>query len=473
MSDLAAMTLARVTRLALLAQRLSWPAPRFVRAAGRRLLSRFGDDEQLVQDWSSPLILRESAGKRALPGPLPRPISRAASIFAKAPDLTSRPFRCLLATGVLDAGGMDEFVAFLTRRLAARGVAASVVVTDRGAGGGQLAKCLRDEGFEVFHDSIASTRRWLAKNRPDVISAHGPPDWLLEAAAGLRIPVVETLHGVPTPMATDWTREGLRSRGIHRFVAVSDLVRRQYLRGNPAFDPEAVVTIPNGYNDSHRHTIDRAAARNWLGLEDEFLFLSLGRHVMQKNAFGLVSAFIEVARANPRAHLLIAGRMDDGIYMRHVAELRRRSPATERIHLRSNLADPSVLLSAADCCVMNPFFEGWPLASMEALCAGLPTIMSDVGGAREQLADGRFGFLVPNPAGDPETVDWDMAARARFAPQRNKQALVAAMNAVIADQDTWRLSREARAKDAVSRLDARKCVDRYVELLGRAAAGAR
>ena len=31
---------------------------------------------------------------------------------------------------------------------------------------------------------------------------------------------------------------------------------------------------------------------------------------------------------------------------------------------------------------LNSFSKGWPLVSMEALCAGLPVVMSDVGDAR-------------------------------------------------------------------------------------------
>ena len=226
--------------------------------------------------------------------------------------------------------------------------------------------------------------------------------------------MVETLHGVPTPIGTNWRKEPARSCYITSLIAVSDLVRRQYLHGNPRFADTEIVTIPNAFNIMQRPAIDRAKARAWLGLDDEFLFISLARHVVQKNSYGLVTAFADVANEIPRAHLLIAGRPDDRLYTEQVRLLRDSLPVRNRIHLRENLLNPSALLAAADGFVLNSFFEGWPLASMEALCAGLPVVISEVGGAREQVgANNERGYVVPNPLGDPLAVTWESAGRER------------------------------------------------------------
>lgn len=458
-------------QLALLAQRCRWPVPRFLRAAGRFLLSRLRAEQPRIKDWSSPLVIRGEAMAGALPVSAYTPsLSQTFQDRACAISAPNASLNCLVVTAVLDAGGMDEFAAFLARRLPGQGMRAFVMVTDQG-GGGRLMKTLRREGIPVIEQS-GDGRQWLADHRPDVISAHAPPDWLVEAAHDLCIPVVETLHAVPTPIGTDWRAEASRSRHIRYFVAVSELVRRQYLRGNPGFERDAIVTIPNGFNDTHRPIVDRAAARGWLGLDDEFMFLCLARHVMQKNAYGLISAFSDVAKVFPQAHLLVAGRMDDPSYMEQLLCLRKTSGAAERIHLRDNMSDPSILLAAADCFVMNSFFEGWPLASMEALCAGLPIIMSDVGGAREQVgSDRRFGYVVSNPAGDPEVVTWESAARERFRLQRNRADLIFAMNDVIANREHWAARRPEIVKEARGRFDVEACVAEHASVLRKAAAG--
>jgi len=483
-SDISANRLSPFTRFVLWAQRRSWPLPKEIRRTFHNLLRRVlpaFEDRCPVDDWSAPLITRRSAIIRA---PIEMPVSDGlrASPTAAYDRLSSEHLgasesvnclHCLIVTRVLDAGGVDEFVAFLARQLPIWGGLRTTVMCasshESHAHIGRLAADLTNEGIAVIDAGPDDGGEWLAANRPDVISAHDPPEWVLEAASACTIPVVETLHGVPTPIGTNWRREPIRSRYIASLIAVSDLVRRQYLRGNPEFADERIVTIPNAFNSIHRPVINRAEARAWLGLEDEFLFVSLARHAIQKNAYGLVTAFADVARENPRVHLLIAGRPDDGSYAEQVRLLRDRLPARNRIHLRDNFSNPSVLLAAADGFVLNSFFEGWPLASMEALCAGLPLVMSEVGGAREQVgSNDERGYVVPNPLGDPETATWESAGRERFRPHVNKAALVTAITSVIKNQKHWATARPVLAEESQQRFSVRICAEQHAKILRQA-----
>lgn len=56
------------------------------------------------------------------------------------------------------------------------------------------------------------------------------------------------------------------------------------------------------------------------------------------------------------------------------------------------------LLAQAGIFVLCSRYEGLPLSIIEAMCAGLPIVATDVGGVRELVEDGVNGFLVP--AGD-------------------------------------------------------------------------
>jgi glycosyltransferase involved in cell wall biosynthesis len=459
-------------RAILWAQRNSWRLPRSVRRAGRKLIvgapSSWESDE-IVDDWSKPLVPHNAnfapvVPKLHFPGP---PDIQPTELLASA-----RHAHCLIVTRALDAGGLDEFVAFLARRLPVLGFRVTVMCTptssepNMSAYSGQLCTALKREGTSVLVTSPSQGRQWLVANHPDVISAHDPPDWILEQALSAGIPIVETLHGVPTPISTDWSREVTRSTFITSFVAVSELVRRQYLKGNRSFPEDRIVTIPNAFNDTHRPFCDRAVARAWLGLKNEFLFLTLGRHSVQKNAYGLVQAFSEVAQGDLNAHLLIAGRLDDHTYTSQVRALREELSTKRRIHLRHSFASPSVLLAAADCFVLDSFFEGWPLASMEALSAGLPVILSEVGGAREQVGtDGSRGFVIGNPLGSAESPSWESASLMRFKPQPNREELVAAMKSVIAQRDRWSAARRYLAEDSRQRFSAAICAKRHAEAL--------
>ena len=472
-----------IASMLLWAQRRSWPVPHRVRTIAKRSFERAGrrsiPGEALVDDWSRPLLRR--------PNPQPddtpvqgAPIEQLPSRSVGSPrehrhNTAETALSCVVATDALDTGGLDEVVAFLARRLPDFGIETTVVRTGsaRGYGDhpdGRLAAALRNEGIHVVDLSARDVPRWFTANPPDVISAHVPAHWLLEEATDQRIPVVETLHGLPTPIGTDWAHEPDRSRGITAFVAVSDLVRRQYLAGNTAFPHRAVVTVPNSFSETHRQYADRVAARTWLGLESEFLFVSLARHSLQKNTFGLVSAFSEAARVRPQAHLLIAGRIDDPTYVQQVRRLLKGNSSAAQVHLRDNTSEVAAVLAAADAFVLDSFFEGWSVASMEALAAGLPLVMSEVGGAHEQIGEGgECGYLVANPLGDAEGATWERAARVRFRRQVNERTLTSALIRVIDERESWAQRREQLPRTAVERFSADACAQRHAMVLGHAA----
>jgi glycosyltransferase involved in cell wall biosynthesis len=376
----------------------------------------------------------------------------------------------MVATGTLKLGGLEMVALYLARGLPSHGLDTVVAHTPTDPSCERIADSLQFDGVPLVKLTQHDVGQWLAAHRPDVISVHGAPDWLVTAAAVARIPIIETLHGGPSLFEkSTWPREKLRSHHITGFVAVSELVRRQYLRSNPGYLPDRVITIPNGVDCGHIDHRDRAQARAWLGLRNEFLFVSLARYNLQKNTFGLVAAFSDVVRAYPDARLVCAGEVEDSSYFGQVRQLRNGLPCAAEIQLCGPCPDVSAVLAAADAFVLDSFYEGWSLASMEAISTGLPVVLSEVGGAREQVGEnGRWGLMVKNPLGDPEAIDWGNVARARFRSQVNRLALVEAMCAVIAERDRWRNIREELRTEAMDRFSVDLCVQRHAEVLTRA-----
>ncbi|MEU0550736.1 glycosyltransferase [Micromonospora sp. NPDC005979] len=449
----------RALRLALWAQRQAHVVPGPLRRVGGRALRRFANPGEQTsgpsEDWSVLLVPGRSAGDLEALRPMvagPRP-----PVSPRAVDVTgSRRVRCAIATGVLDVGGAEEVAAFLARRLPAHAVDTAVIYTGtrlpgQDGAGGRLARTLADEGVVTHLVSPDDAADWMRSWRPDVISGHNADDWLLDAAAGVGVPWVETLHDMHRFYHPEsWAPEGLRAQKITAQVAVSDLVRQQYLARNPGYPDDRLLTVPNGVDGARVLRVDRERARAALGLTDEFLFVSLARYCLQKNTYGLVTAFAEVAAAHPDAHLLVAGRAnDDLLYYEQTRQAAAATPGSDRIHLRGHCANPMALLAAADAFVLDSFFEGWSLASMEALAAGVPVVLTDVGGAREQLANGRRGHLVANPAGNAELVDWQVINELRYRPQGNRADLVAAMSSMIRDRAVWAADRERLREEAI------------------------
>lgn len=486
----------RMLRLGMWAQRRAYAMPAPVRRiAGRALRRRTARARGVtgpVDDWAIPLVPTEDARDVTA---LPQAESSAAApgaAAARAPTgcrlADPTPVRCVIATGVLDVGGAEEVAAFLSRRLPVHdfetvvGYAGTHVPGHQGPGS-RLARTLAAEGVATQLLTPDRAKAWLRAWRPDVISAHygglglntvtgGEGDWLLDAAVDLDIPWVETLHVMPSfRQFAWWEQEQMRAKQVSAQVAVSDLVRRHYLARNPSYPADRIVTVPNGIDGSRVRLVDRAAARSALGLAGEFLFLSLSRYCLQKNTFGLVSAFDDVAREHPQAHLLVAGRADDPLYYEQTRQRAAASPYSNRIHLRGHCPNPPALLAAADGFVLDSFYEGWSLASMEALASGVPVVLSDVGGAREQLAGGRFGYLVANPSGADDLADRDLINSLRFRDQPNRRELAAAMSAVIRDWQHWTAQRHRLRGEALARFSPDDCLAGHANVLRSVARG--
>lgn len=463
----------------------SLPAP--VRKELRRVFE--WSDRRVVpslEDWSTPLIstglssrssgdllmVTNSASSEPDATEYGQPSNSAVSAGPDGPVL-----RCLVITGALDVSGVDEVAAFLARRLVAYGLQTSAIharpdPSDSGQPRGRLGRMLQMQGIEVCEADQTGLRRWIDRWQPDVISAHHAPGWALDVALDLGIPYVDNLHGMHDLFGADWRAQAERGKKLSAIVAVSDLVRQQYLAGNPDFPSDRIVTIPNGVDSEHRTSGDRETVRSRLGLADEYLFVSLARHSLQKNSYGLVTAFGEIAKRYSNIHLVIAGRLDDERYGRQVLRLRESLSCRNRIHLRANTAAPAELLAAADGFVLNSFFEGWSLASMEALSAGSPVVLSDVGGAREQIGnDQARGYLVPNPLGDPLRVNWESMGAARYWRQANQDELVSAMERLIVNRDYYLQSREQLAAESAARFSAENCLIRHAAVLQAVAAG--
>ena len=137
----------------------------------------------------------------------------------------------------------------------------------------------------------------------------------------------------------------------------------------------------------------RAALRAELGLpEQAIVILTLARLAPNKGHCYLIEAMPEVLRAHPNAHLVFAGQPDQAEPIIARIEALGLQP---HVHLLGFRSDTQQLLAASDFFALPSLAEGFSLALVEALAAGLPTVATDVGGASEVIQSGQGGILVP------------------------------------------------------------------------------
>ncbi len=147
----------------------------------------------------------------------------------------------------------------------------------------------------------------------------------------------------------------------------------------------------------------------WLGVP---LLAQVSRWDRLKDPLGVLAAFAEHVRADDEPHLLLAGPdvtavADDPEGQEVFAEVEATwSALPRRIRRRVHLAllpmvDPdenAVIVNAlqrrADVVAQKSLAEGFGLTVAEAMWKGRAVVASRIGGMREQIEDGRTGFLV-------------------------------------------------------------------------------
>ncbi len=159
--------------------------------------------------------------------------------------------------------------------------------------------------------------------------------------------------------------------------------------------PENTIVIPNGVRleDFVRSAENRVGIRKELRFsENEKIILCVGRLSSEKGQAVLIDAFRKLLANLPslKARLVFLG---DGPE-RKLLETKAESLLKEgKIIFFGHSSEPRKYLAAADIFVLPSMYEGFGIALVEAMAAGLPCVASAVGGIPEIIEDGVNGLL--------------------------------------------------------------------------------
>ena len=170
-----------------------------------------------------------------------------------------------------------------------------------------------------------------------------------------------------------------------------------------------VITVHNGI-DLDRLAVpvnfNRARALASFGLptapELRFVTICANLHHEVKDHPTFLRAARRVRAAFPAARFVIAG---EGELTGPMRELAAQLGITDETFFIGRAERVSELLAASDVGVLSSQAEGFSNAILEYMAASRPVVVTDVGGAREAVANGESGYLVPAGA------DEEMAAQ--------------------------------------------------------------
>ena len=234
--------------------------------------------------------------------------------------------------------------------------------------------------------------------------------------------VVTTIHNLPgeDAAAGQWFRrlvERLSFACAGRLISVSEATYEAW-RDRIGLRHDRVTVIHNGIDPVEGAASERQAARRSFGLSDDALVFGIcARLHPMKGHPVLLQAFARLKNDCPAARLLIAG---DGPEEAAVQQLVRQLGLSEFVQLLGYVRDPQPFLAAIDVSVLpSVTLESLPFTVVEAMAAAVPSIVSDVGGAKEIVGASGGGCVVPK--GDVEALAAAMRAYASDAVRRREE----------------------------------------------------
>jgi len=333
-------------------------------------------------------------------------------------------------------GGAETVVLELAKRLPRERYCVEVAV----GRAGWLSESLQSEGIRAhviprrrgFDLRMARETRGLIRQKNiRLVHAHmfrgGLMSSLAARAAG--IPAVVTVHGPDDVMGSK------RRAAVHvigrlasRVITVSDYLRR-LLISTCRVSPGRVQTIHNGVDFQRfeaRRQSWRREIRAELGTSQGPNIGAVGGLRDVKGHEYLIRALPELMLSEPGVQLLLIG---EGPSRGDLERMAQRLGLADRVHFLGFRSDVPRVLSALDCFVLPSLSEGLSIATIEAMAAGLPVVVTDSGGPSELVLDGESGLVVP--PGDPRPLaqavlavlqDHDVARRLGAAARRRAAA---------------------------------------------------
>lgn len=378
--------------------------------------------------------------------------------------------RILQVSSARAFGGGERHLADLARGLAARGhevfaaLSLSSPLLDKlgGISDSNILKLPLRNALDLA--SAARLARFASEKHVEIIHAHVARDYTLAAFAARRARVarlVLTRH-VLFPLSRI---HRLTLSNVSRVVAVSEAVAVA-LRTQAIIPADKIRVVANGVDlrrfDEARAEFERESRR--FDSSQQPLHDGTARRPLRVGIVGELSE-IKGQEDFVRAAAVVAERFDDevefvivggdksraGEYRARVESLIAELGLTERVRLLGRLEDVAGVVASLDVFVSASNSEAFGIAMVEAMACGVPVVATATEGAKEIVADGVTGLVVPT--GDA-------------------RALAAAVLALLEDAQ-HRLALGARAKEmARERFSIERMIEAtehvYAEALERA-----
>ncbi len=312
-------------------------------------------------------------------------------------------------------------------------------------GSHRVSKWVRERLAFTFPFRLA---REVQRLGADLVHSHVSHRIDLQADGALRragLPMIWTIHSLYGPDDRELRRWRRATRLAATFPAsiavVAEEVARDF-RARGLDHPNGIDVIRGGVDLSRFRPVAKDPAwRLRLGIPPDALVLgAAGRLVAQKGYDVFVRAAGRLVAERADVYFVIAG---DGPLRESLQAEMSRAGLGSRFQLVGYESDVPAFLGQLDVFVLPSRFEGFPIALLEALAAGLPVIATSVGGVPEMLGE-RGGLAIP---------------------VESEEALVGAMRAML--DPAARSAYASKSREIAKRFSIERTAEGFATLYGR------
>jgi glycosyltransferase involved in cell wall biosynthesis len=247
-----------------------------------------------------------------------------------------------------------------------------------------------------------AVRRQIEALAPDLIHAHGQAAAYPFAAFDTGLPTLVTVHGINMLEAQVDPRGG-KIKGSLR-VALWGAAERSCLRRarDIVVISPFVEQVIGPHTRARRHLIENPVHDDFFRLKPAPIpgkVLLVGSIQKRKGILEAIRAMALVREQVPEAELFVAGAFSTAyqdyadLVRRHVAEI----GAEPYVHFCGHLGHQALLEAyrTSQVFLLASYLEASPVVLAEAMTAGLPSVVSDIGSTEHLVEEGVTGFRVP------------------------------------------------------------------------------
>jgi len=363
----------------------------------------------------------------------------------------------------LDIGGTERHLSLIAPRLRDLGWRPVIFCLWRR---GDLATALETAGIEIVggRATVRPDKRWWCdmhhialswaqliiltlRHRPKVMHFFLPLAYMLGAPISilLRVPVRlmsrRSLNIYQGGHSMIWKIEKRLHASMTAILANSTPVARELIEEEGC--PPGKVGIIYSGTDLTAITSEQRPSLDVMGLAPaQFTMITVANLIPYKGHADLLNALSQIASNLPESWRLLCVGRDDGCGQ-SLHEQALELGLSANVLWLGERDDVPRLLKLADIGVLSSHQEGFSNSVIEGLAAGLPMVVTDVGGNAEAVIDGETGLVVP---------------------PRDSAALGRALLQLALDPDARKKMSEAASDRAKNNFSIDGCVNQYDRL---------